>query len=82
MSVSKKDFVAIARILKRTSHVFSSSDESLNAVDEITEALADYLVESVPSFDRERFLQASAPDSPAERQRKREEMATYANLNS
>lgn len=80
MAASKKDFESIARILKRTAHGYCC--EGSEAVEEITEALADYFSESVPSFDRERFLQASAPDSPAERQRKREETALYANLNS
>jgi hypothetical protein len=80
MAASKKDFEAIAKILKRTAHTYCCEGEE--AVEEITEALADYFGQSVPSFDRERFLQACAPDSPAERQRKREEMATYANLNS
>ena len=80
MAASKKDFEAIARILKRTAH--GTCCEGTEAVEEITEALADYFSESVPSFNRARFLSASAPDSPAERQRQREEMAVYANLNS
>jgi hypothetical protein len=80
MAASKKDFDAIARILKRTAHAYCC--DGADAVEEITDLLADYFDENVPSFDRERFLQASAPDSPAERERKRAEMALYANLNS
>lgn len=80
MAVSKKDFEAIARILKRQAHIARGSQYEM--VEEITEALADYFSESVPTFNRERFLTASAPDTPAERERARRELATYANLNS
>jgi hypothetical protein len=82
MATSKKDFEAIAKILKRNSHAFSSSDSGMHAVACVAEALADYFRTGNPAFDRERFLQACAPDTPAERERKRVEMSVYANLNS
>lgn len=80
MATSKKDFEAIAAILKRTANTYCC--DGADAVEEITEALADYFRTGNPAFDRERFLKACAPDSPAERERKRVEMAVYANLNS
>lgn len=80
MATSKKDFEAIARILKRAANTARGSQGDV--VEDISEALADYFRTGNPAFDRERFLQACAADTPAERERKRVEMSVYANLNS
>lgn len=55
MTISKKDYIAIADILQNASGLTPSED----TVSDIADDLADYFQKENLAFDRERFLSAS-----------------------
>jgi hypothetical protein len=59
MSVSQRDFEAIAAILAEEMDAQRNSDEGARAVFGIADALADYFASVNERFDRDRFLRAA-----------------------
>lgn len=58
MATSKKDYVAIARILAATSMNANTGGE-YDTLAQVAVQLADYFAEDNPLFDRARFLKAA-----------------------
>jgi hypothetical protein len=56
---TRKDFTAVAEIIAAERSTAFGDNDSGNALDRITDSLADYFETSNPAFDRNRFRKAA-----------------------